>query len=84
MKNFTLIVVILISDFLLAQINPGRIIENNFNHDLIHHQISVLQNAINEKNGLVFDYLTSDAALSNDKILTTDFINEIQFVEIQS
>lgn len=79
MKNFTLIVVILISELVLARLNPGRLIESNFNNDLIHYQISVLQNAINEKNGQVLDYLTSDAAVSNDKFLATDFVKELKF-----
>jgi hypothetical protein len=83
MKHFILIsAVILFNSFLVAQLNPGRGYEIDFNKDFINHQINILQNKLNSESGKKFNSIIKQNAHLNQKELISSLNSDFRSIEI--
>ncbi len=83
MKYFILMaVVIFFNSFLVAQLNPGKTYEVEFNKDFIKHQINLLQNDLNSNSGKKFNSIIKQNAHLNQKDLVSSLNSDFLSIAI--
>lgn len=83
MKHFILVsVLFFFNSFLVAQLNPGRGYEINYNKDFIKHQIHILQNKLNSESGKKLNSIIKQNAHLNQKELASSLNSDFRSIEI--
>jgi len=84
MKHLILITaIIFFNSLLVAQLNPGRGYEINFNKDFINHQINILQNKLNSESGKKFNSIIKQNVNFNQKELISSLNSDFRSIEIK-
>ena len=83
MKHFISVsVLFFFNSFLVAQLNPGRGYEINYNKDFIKHQIHLLQNNLNSNSGKKFSSIIKQNAHLNQRELISSLNSDFRSIEI--